>query len=83
VRARRSFSEFEGLSWSRLPLPLVPASELNGKEGAQTLTRPRDLLWPGRQNLVLELVLISADLSALGGTEAGSKPRFSPQVDLS
>src|SRR5713101_8166180 len=29
--------------------------------------------------LVLDLVLTSAHLTALGGTEAGPKPRFSPQ----
>lgn len=33
-------------------------------------------------NLVLELVLISADLTASRRTEAGPKPRFSPQMDL-
>jgi predicted lipoprotein with Yx(FWY)xxD motif len=34
-------------------------------------------------NLVPELVPVSAHLTAPRGTEAGSKPRFSPQMDLS
>jgi hypothetical protein len=32
--------------------------------------------------LVLELVLVSAHLTAPRGTEAGPKPRFRPQMDL-
>src|SRR5919106_3520395 len=37
----------------------------------------------GGRKLVLELVPISAHLTALRRTEAGPKPRFSPQMDLS
>jgi hypothetical protein len=34
------------------------------------------------ENLVLDLVLTSAHLTAPEGTEAGHEPRFSPQMDL-
>jgi hypothetical protein len=38
---------------------------------------------PDVENLVPELVPISAHLTVPGRTEAGPKPRFSPQMDLS
>jgi hypothetical protein len=55
---------------------------MHAKDGRQRGHTPFDLR-RAVQNLVPELVPISAHLTAFRGTEAGPKPRFRPQMDLS